>query len=85
MSKPFLRCHLILYKKLVSIHISENCVDSSFQLLNLEFITFFSDIVNVIRFEDRIKIYREEISWKSEEWSHLDQDIKIMKKMMKVM
>jgi hypothetical protein len=75
MSKPFLRCHLILYKKLVNIHISENCVGSSFPLLNLEFIY----IVNVIRFEDHIKIYREEIGWKREEWIHLAQDIQIMK------
>jgi hypothetical protein len=58
----------------VIIHISENCVGSSFPLVNLEFIYLFSDIVNIIRFEDRILIYREEIEWKREEWSRLAQD-----------
>jgi hypothetical protein len=136
--------------RLVIIHISENCVGSSFPLLNMEYIYLFSDTVNtgcptsyrtrhffnnsntnediatkfeqeyvrcwemkrnvsvvcvcnapnccdteqqsasqpgsvasgtpyIITFENHIKIYREEIEWKSEEWSHLAQDIKIMK------
>jgi hypothetical protein len=64
----------------VIIHISENCVGYYFPLVNLEFIYLSSDIVNTIRFED-ILIYREEIGWKSEEWSHLAQDRKIMKVM----
>jgi len=47
--------------------------------VNLEFIYLFSDIVNIIGFEGHIKVYREEIGWKSEEWSNLAQDRKIMK------
>jgi hypothetical protein len=67
----------------VIIHISENCVGSSFPLVNLESIYLSSDIVNIIRFEDHILIYREDIQvgWKREEWSYLAQDRKIMKVM----
>lgn len=61
------------------IHISENCVGFSVPLPNLEFIYLFSDVVNIIGFEGHIKVYREEIGWKSQEWSHLAQDRKIMK------
>jgi hypothetical protein len=65
----------------VIIHISENCVGFSFPLVNFEFIYLSSDIVNIIRFEDDILIYREDIGWKREEWSYLAQDRKIMQVM----
>jgi hypothetical protein len=65
-----------IFRDFVIIRLSENCFSSAFRLANAEINDFFSDVVNIIRVDDGVKVDRAEMEWNGVEWSHLAQDKK---------